>query len=361
MEPKAIMAESVPAESEHFQFAGALLDSMARGVIVISSSRHVLAFNDAAGPLTGLRAPDVLGRPASVLPPALLTVVEETLSDGKTITRRTIHLSPLQKESALVQVSTQAARQADGKILSVCIELQDAAHARAIATNLEHLDRLANLGLLGAGIAHEIKNALVAVRTFVDLLLERSRDDELAHLVSEEIARIDAIVQEVLRGAIREEFQMVPLNTHALLKDALNLLRYEMRARSIRVNCELTATSDFIRGDERQLRHAVLNLLMNAIEAMKDGGRLDVSTALADVAGSRQICVTIADSGSGVRPEHRPRLFSPFFTTKKEGTGLGLAITRRIIQQHDGTIAVESKVNEGTTFQVFLPLLSMGS
>jgi signal transduction histidine kinase len=351
------MPESVPAESELFQFAGVLLDSMARGVIVVSSARHVLAFSGAASSLTGLDAGDVLGRPASVLPPALLTIVDQTLADGKSVTRRTIHLSPMQNEGALVQVSTHPARHADGSILSVCVELQDAVQARAIATNLEHLDRLANLGLLGAGIAHEIKNALVAVRTFVDLLVERSREDELAHMVSEEIARIDAIVQQVLRGAIREEFNMAPLHTHALLKDALNLLRYELRARSVQVTCKLTASSDRIRGDERQLRHALLNLLINAIEAMKDGGRLEVSTALAGVSGSQQICVSIADSGSGIRPEHRPRLFSPFFTTKKEGTGLGLAITRRIIQQHDGTIAVDSKVNEGTTFRVFLPLL----
>jgi signal transduction histidine kinase len=357
METKAIMPESPLADSEHFQFAGSLLDSMARGTIVVSSSRQVLAFSDAAGRLTGLRAADVLGRPASVLPPAVLTVIDETLVKGGPIIRRDVHLSHLQKEGTLVHVSTQVVRQPDGSVLSVFVELLNAEQANTIAVNLEHLDRLANLGLLGAGIAHEIKNALVAVRTFVDLLVERSREDELAHLVSDEIARIDAIVQQVLRGAIREEFNMAPLNAHVLLKDALNLLRYELRARSIQLTCKLAASSDRVRGDERQLRHALLNLLINAIEAMKDGGHLDVSTAPAISSGSRQICVTIVDSGSGIRPEHLPRIFSPFFTTKKEGTGLGLAITRRIIQQHGGTISVESKVNEGTTFQVFLPLL----
>ena len=195
------------------------------------------------------------------------------------------------------------------------------------------------------------------MRTFVDFLVERSKDDELAHLVSDEIARIDAIVQEVLRGAIREEFTMAPLNAHALLKDALNLLRYELRARSIQVTCKLAASSDFTRGDERQLRHALLNLLINAIEAMNHGGQLAVSTETKKTSDRKQICITIADSGSGIRAEHLPRLFSPFFTTKKDGTGLGLAISRRIVQQHEGTITVESKVNEGTTFQVFLPML----
>ena len=351
-----MMAESPLADSGHFQFAGALLDSMARGMIVVSSSRQILACSEAAGHLMGLRPADLLGRPASVLPPVLLTIIEETLTKGEPISHRTIHLSSGRKESALVQVNTQAARQGAG-VLSVCVELQDATYARAIATNLEHLDRLANLGLLGTGIAHEIKNALVAVRTFVDLLVERSKDDELAHLVSHEIARIDAIVQEVLRGAIREEFTMLPLNTHALLKDVLNLLRYELRARSIQITCKLDAASDFTRGDERQLRHALLNLLINAIEAMNDGGQLVVSTEVSKASDRKQICIMITDDGSGIRPEHLPRLFSPFFTTKKDGTGLGLAITRRIVQQHDGAITVESKLNKGTTFQVLLPLL----
>ena len=356
METKAILAESPLADSGQFQFAGALLDSMARGIIVVSSSRQILAFSEAAGQLMGLHPADVLGRPASVLPPALLTLVDETLTKGEPISERTIHLASGRKESALVQVSTQAAHQQAG-VLSVCVELQDAVHARAIATNLEHLDRLANLGLLGAGMAHEIKNALVAVRTFVAVLVERSKDDELAHLVSDEIARIEAIVQEVLRGAVREEFTMAPLNAHALLKDVLKLLRYELRARSIQLTCKLAASSDCIRGDERQLRHALLNLLINAIEAMNDRGQLDVSTAVTKTSDRKHICVTVADSGSGIRAEHLRRLFSPFFTTKKDGTGLGLAISRRIVQQHDGTITVESKVNEGTTFQVFLPLL----
>lgn len=351
-----MLPESPSADSGHFQFAGSLLDSMARGIIVVSSSRQILAFNEAAGRLMGIQSADALGRPASILPPVLLTIIEESLTKGEPINHRTIHLSSGRKESVLVQVSTQPARQPTG-VISVCVELQDAIHARAIATNLEHLDRLANLGLLGAGIAHEIKNALVAVRTFVDLLVERSKDDELAHLVSDEIARIDAIVQEVLRGAIREEFTMAPLNAHTLLKDALKLLRYELRARSIQLICKLDASSDCTRGDERQLRHALLNLLINAIEAMNDGGQLDISTAVTSSSDRKQICVTIADNGSGIRAEHLPRLFSPFFTTKKDGTGLGLAITRRIVQQHDGTITVESKVNEGTTVQVCLPLL----
>jgi signal transduction histidine kinase len=119
----------------------------------------------------------------------------------------------------------------------------------------------------------------------------------------------------------------------------------------------LGAARDHINGDERQLRHAIVNLLMNALEAIIGTGQIVVTTEIIEVWECPHLRLNITDNGSGIRPEHLPRLFSPFFTTKGEGTGLGLAITRRIIHEHQGAITVESKVGHGTTFQVFLPLL----
>jgi signal transduction histidine kinase len=226
-----------------------------------------------------------------------------------------------------------------------------------MAINLEHLDRLANLGIVGAGVAHEIKNALVAVSTFVDLLRERNKDDELAQLVAKEIARIDTVVKQVLRGATREPFTLAPLHVHVLLPEELNLLRHQFQARSVQLALQLEATSDRINADERQLRHAFQNLLINALEAFSGPGRIAVATAVFDGSGRRQLRITVTDTGGGIRAEDLPRLFSPFFTTKKEGTGLGLAITRRIIQQHEGTIHVQSREGQGTTFEILLPLL----
>jgi two-component system sensor histidine kinase HydH len=354
MNPETMMPKSSGAGSEHFNFAGALLDCISRGTIVISPSRQILAFDERAEKLTGLRAAEVLGRPTSVLQPLLESVISDTFSTNRPVSSRKVLLSASDGDPRLLQVNTHLAIQPGSGVLSVLIELQNVGQAQEIATNLEHLDRLANLGVLGAGFAHEIKNALVAVRTFVDLLQERSKDDELAQLVSREIMRIDAVVRQVLRDATREEFTLAPLSVHALLQDAVNLLRYQFQARSIQHTLRLDAPADRVSGDERQLRHAFLNLLMNAVEAMTGPGSIEVASAVSE---GRELCVTISDTGSGIRPEHLPLLFSPFFTTKKEGTGLGLAITHRIIQKHDGRITAESKLNEGTTFKVFLPLL----
>lgn len=351
------MSDQVAQFSEEANFAGALLDCVAAGVITIGPSRQILAFNGAAERLTGLRGRDMLHRSTAVLPAPLQAVIDETFVTGRPVLRRRVVLAQANGTDDLLQITTTVAQPQAGGVLSVLAELQNVSHAQNMAANLEHLDRLASIGLLSAGVAHEIKNALVAVRTFVDLLSPKCDDSELAQVVSKEIKRIDAVVRQILSGATREEFHLAPLSAHALLKEALSLLRYQLQTASITLNVALSASLDRINGDERQLRHAFLNLLINALEAMNGSGQLTMGTEVIEVWERPHLRVSISDQGSGIRPEHLPRLFSPFFTTKKEGTGLGLAITRRIIQEHNGAITVDSKVDQGTTFHVFLPLL----
>ena len=351
------MPELSRPEGEHPNFAGALLDCIAHGVITIGPARQILAFNEAAERLTGCHAGDLLNHATAILPPPLQAVIDETFVTGRPVTRRDVLFTQPSGIESLLQVTTTIAHQVGGGVISVLAEMQCVSQARRIAANLEHLDRLASLGVLSAGVAHEVKNALVAVRTFVDLLAEKSADDELAGLVALEVRRIDAVVRQVLRGATKEEFKLEPVSTHALLQDAVNLLRHELQARAVQLTLKLSATPDRINGDERQLRHALLNLLLNALEAMGGTGQLGVGTEVITLREHPHLRVSISDSGSGIRPEHLARLFSPFFTTKKDGTGLGLAITRRIIQEHGGAITVDSHVGQGTTFHVLLPLL----
>ena len=347
-------------EGEHLNFAGALLDSIAHGIIALNPARHIIAFNDHAERLTGLRATELLNQPVDALPPPIQAVIDETFVTGCAVARRDVLLAAGTGADTMLQVSTTLSRTPEGSILSVLAEFQNVGQARSMATNLEHLDRLASLGVLGASVVHEIKNALVPIRTFVEMPPEQRADPEMHDLVAQEIRRMDAVVRQMLRGATREEFKLEPLNFHALLRDALNLLRHEFQARSVKLDAKLTATADRINGDDRQLRHVVFNLLINAIEAMhaaSSDAKLTVTTEVVTQWERRHLRVSFADTGSGISAESLARLFSPFFTTKREGTGLGLAITRRIIHEHNGAITVESQAGVGTTFHVFLPLL----
>ena len=357
MQSRAVTPEPGRLEGEHLNFAGALLDCVAHGVIAVGPDKQILACNEAAEKLTGLHAANLLNRTVNVLPPPLQAVIDETFVTGRAVSHRDLLLAQNAGADVLLQVSTTIAHQSGG-VLSVLAELQNVSQARSMAANLEHLDRLASLGVLNAGVAHEIKNALVALRTFVDLPVEQRNDPELTELVVQEIRRIDTVVRQMLRGATREEFKLAPLHLHALLRDSLNLLRHQFQHRAVKLDVKLSAAQDRVNGDDRQLRHAVINLLINGLEAMGDGGgRLTVATEVLDLWERPHLRTSISDTGSGISPENLARLFSPFFTTKKEGTGLGLAITRRIIHEHSGAITVESKAGEGTTFHVFLPLL----
>jgi signal transduction histidine kinase len=236
--------------------------------------------------------------------------------------------------------------------------LHDLTAAQQLEVKLQRLDRLANLGTLAAGLAHEVKNAIVAVRTFVDLLLERNEGAELAEIVRREMKRIDGIVSQMLRVAELPKPEFVPVAVHEALKYSLQLVQPQLTEKTITLQTAFGAAADVVAGDVGQLEQAFLNLLLNAAEAMGPDGVLTVTTDVVAAAGRQpaQFRVAIQDTGAGIALEHQAQLFAPFFTTKKHGTGLGLPITRRIIEGHRGGISVTSELNRGTTFVVVLPL-----
>ena len=220
-----------------------------------------------------------------------------------------------------------------------------------VRQNLQRLDQLANLGLFSASIAHEIKNGLVAINTFVEVLLEKGENREMAEVVRRELKRIDGLATQMLRFAVSKPATPVPVNVHSLLGHSLRLLEHQMKARMILLQLDYRAAPETVRGDESQLQQAFMNLLLNAVEAMGGGGALTVATEC----GAGQVKITIRDTGAGIAPENLARVFETFFTTKKHGTGLGLAISRRVVEEHGGVIEVQSEAGKGSTFIITLP------
>jgi signal transduction histidine kinase len=219
--------------------------------------------------------------------------------------------------------------------------------------NMRRLDRLASLGLLSAGMAHEIKNGLTAIQTFIELLLQKGEDKELAEVVGRELKRIDSLVSQMLRFAAPGKNEFAPVRVHDLLDLSLRLVEHQISGKLISLKRDYKAVPGVVRGDEFQLQQAFMNLLFNAIEAMGTNGDLTVSTEIAD---GKQLKIQIRDTGAGIASENLGRLFEPFFTTKKNGTGLGLAISQRIVNEHGGNISAKSEINKGSAFTVSLPL-----
>ncbi|HEU6447004.1 MAG TPA: ATP-binding protein [Verrucomicrobiae bacterium] len=219
--------------------------------------------------------------------------------------------------------------------------------------NLRRLDRLANLGTLSAGIAHEIKNGLTAIKTFVELMLQKSDDKELATTVEKELKRIDSMVSQMLRFAAPKPAAFAAVRVHDVLETSLRLLQHQISGKMISLKREYTPASDTVRGDDGQLQQVFMNLLLNAIEALGTNGTLIVRTETDH--GKKVFRIQIQDNGAGISKENQTHLFEPFFTTKKNGTGLGLAISQRIIGEHHGKIEAESVPGKGSTFTISLP------
>lgn len=232
-----------------------------------------------------------------------------------------------------------------------------ARHSTAISgANLERLDRLANLGTLSAGIAHEIKNGFVPIRTFIQLMLEKSDDRDLAITVERELQRIDSMVTQMLRLAAPKPAVFAPVRVQDLLEVSLRLLQHQIDEKLISVRRDYQAAPGIVQGDESQLQQVLMNLLLNAVEAMTVNGTLTVSTKLeGDQRESGRVEICIKDTGAGIRKENLERIFEPFFTTKNNGTGLGLAISQRVAADHHGQIQARSEPGNGATFILSLP------
>ncbi len=248
-----------------------------------------------------------------------------------------------------------AARLADSD-KAVSVVLRDASTEAKLQQVLTQADRLAQVGTLSAGMAHEIRNALVACRTFVELLLEKHQDAELSELVRREIKRIDDIVTRMLKQSGPVSGRVGPVHIHEVIESSLRLLQPQFAAKAVSVQRSLEAAADLLNGDETDLQQALMNLLLNSLEALPFQGALTVQTAWRGGNGvPGEICITITDNGKGIPAENLERMFEPFFTTRPDGTGLGMAITQRIIEQHQGRITVESEVGKGTRVRLFLP------
>ncbi len=233
------------------------------------------------------------------------------------------------------------------------------ATTRKLKTTTDRLvqqERMVTAGRFAMGLAHEIKNPLAAIKTFTEYLPERHEDpafrDEFSRVVGKEVDRINRIVQSLSDFAKPLPLRVETVDVQRLLHDTVILLSNDCLKRDVTVHEALEPDPIVLPADPHQLRQAILNFCLNALDAMPHGGTLTVGCALRD----GEAILTIADTGCGIPQEQLAHLFDPFFTTKDTGMGLGLAVVKQIVDQHVGTIDVESEVGRGTTFAIRLPL-----
>jgi two-component system sensor histidine kinase AtoS len=344
-------------------FANVLQDCLAWGVLAVDPEGNCIALTPQAEEL--LHLPSLPGKEStSRLPLPLRALIEEGLKAGQTLMDRRI--STQLNGSAVTVLSVTVMPVSPGNQAGgVVVLLKDVSSAEQLEGHLRRLDRLASIGTLAASMAHEIKNALVPVRTFVDLLLEKSPDVELGETVRREMLRLDSIVSRMLKFSAPAKPALASVRLHEILDHSLRLVQHRVESKLIQFSRRFLAVSDTFNGDDHQLEQVFVNVLLNAIESMGFEGTLTVSTdvvggeapmpAREGIGPARWFRIRISDTGVGIPSENLEAIFEPFFTTKHNGTGLGLSVTRRIIEEHKGTIRVESRQGEGTTFSILLP------
>jgi signal transduction histidine kinase len=222
---------------------------------------------------------------------------------------------------------------------------------------LNQSERLAHLGTMVATVSHEIKSPLGIIRSTAELLEKRIKkvapgNEQLARIIVDETSRLNTIVMEFLDFARPQEPKLALVDVNSVVRQALQFIDPNAREQKVELRAELDSTIAPIELDREMIYRALLNILVNGLQAMGDGGVLQVTTTHGEAEGTT---VTVRDNGKGMSADKAQQIFKPFFTDKNRGTGLGLAISRNNIEQHHGTIAVESREGEGTMFTIVLP------
>jgi signal transduction histidine kinase len=220
---------------------------------------------------------------------------------------------------------------------------------------------LASLGTLTAGLAHEIRNPLVAIKTFTQLLPERLEDEEFRthflNIASSEVDRISSLITELLEFARPSDPKMEFEDINSILDGMILLVSTETKKKQINIVKNYITNLPPIKIDREQIKQVFLNFLLNSIEATPERGEMTVKTrSFLKPGGEPYIQIEFTDNGRGIPAEHLEDIFTPFFTTKDKGSGLGLSISHQIVQDHRGYIDVESELNKGTSFFINLPL-----
>jgi PAS domain S-box-containing protein len=332
-------------------------------VISMDPQGQIMTWNRAAERASGLRAEQVKGRSLLSLctaahQPAMAEMLHG-LARGQGVQNTEVNLMTADGQEIPIAWSCSTMRDDTGQVIGIVAVGRDLTERRRLEVQLIQSAKIASLGVLAGGIAHEIRNPLGIISASAQLLLEHSDDSDLHSQCVEKIRtatqRASLIIEKLLKFArpLGDE-RMREVDVHAVLEETLGLVAHQMTLQQVTLQKEFQPDLRRIYGNPELVQQVFTNLILNACNAMPEGGTLTVATRVT-MAG--QVEIRFSDTGRGIPPEHLSKIFDPFFTTMPvgKGTGLGLSISYSMIQLHQGSIEVESQVGRGTTFTVRLP------
>ena len=337
-------------------FSDGLVEHMPIGLVAVDDTGRLTVFNQTAETIFGRTAGEVLGKRAGeVLPESCGKILREMAGERRRIEREIDCPVPGGRTLPLEVIATPLAEE-DGGPLGHVLLFRDLTEVRRLTQEIARSRRMASLGSLAAGVAHEIRNPLSSIKGFAAYFRERHGDipaeREAAEVMIKEVDRLNRVISQLLEFARPLAMKLQPTSPKALLRHTLHTVEGQAREKGIAIETEFPPEMGEIPLDADRFSQVLLNLYLNALAAMEGSGTLRVALAPRD---DRTIRITVTDTGAGIKKEDLPRVFDPYFTTKPTGTGLGLPIVQKIVEAHGGEIQLVSEPGKGTTVTIVLP------
>jgi two-component system sensor histidine kinase HydH len=338
-------------------FADEVVTNLPVGLVATGRDGRIAFFNEAAEKITKIRLDEARGNTLEELLPSPWSDLQPLVDEGRTVVEKEMECSFGAGPPAPLSVSASKIVNEDGDFVGNILILRDLGEVRRLQEEIRRKEKLAALGNLAAGVAHEIRNPLSSIKGFATYFGakfgEGSEDRESADMMIGEVDRLNRVISELLEFARPSDLNLKPVQVNELLQHSLRLIQQDAGARNIEIDFSAGDDSRVTLVDPDRFTQALLNLYLNAIQAMNEGGVLSVRSSFEH---DEQITIEVSDTGSGIGPEDLTRVFDPYFTTKPRGAGLGLAIVHKIVEAHNGEIKIRSTPGTGTVVSILLPL-----
>jgi len=338
-------------------FSNNLVENMPIGLVAIDNNQKVTSLNHVAGAILNCSASEVIGNNAAQAVPEELLKLLENLDSEKGVVEKEIDCTVREGRVIPLEVSATLLNDENHVFLGYILLFKDLSEVRSLRKEIARNQRLASVGRLAAGVSHEIRNPLSSIKGFATYFKERYHDipenQQISNLMIQEVDRLNRVVGQLHEFARPITISKKPMNIRMLLENSLKMIERQTLEANIKIQTRFDADIGDVLVDPDRINQVFLNLYLNAIESMKNGGSLNVQLLKNEEKDGIEI--RVRDTGTGINPEDLTHIFDPYFTTKASGTGLGLAIVHNIIEAHEGEIKVDSVLGQGITITILLP------
>jgi two-component system sensor histidine kinase HydH len=337
-------------------FSDNLMENMPVGLVAMDNNERIISVNPAAQLLLKFKIKEARKGYAGHVLSGQLNDLVKAMRLKKKLVEKEIQIKDDIGKTTLLDVVVSPLVNKDGSSLGSLMILRDLTEIGQLKAEIEINKRLAAIGRLAAGVAHEIRNPLSSIKGYATFFKEifdkESENHDIADVMIKEVDRLNLVVSELVELAKPIQMSKKPVNVKEIIIESIKLIEHDAKNKQISIDMDLNDEINDIHADQDRLKQVLLNLYLNAIQSMENSGKLSIKLSRNI---SQQVLIRVSDTGSGIRKEDLSDIFEPYFTTKLSGTGLGLAIVNNIIKAHNGAVDVKSEPGRGTSFTIILP------